>query len=172
MKRSLVLMLLLVAAGCGGNSSTSPSSAQVGGVWRGTSVISASGGGECLASTFQSLIGSSSVVTASVTQSGSALSATVTAASGGGNCNYTGSVGQSAVVLNATGCSASDIIGARCPNGAGARDIRLVTAGVSGTVSGNSMTGTESDTYNVLVSGTGTGLGTLLIQTNFSLTRQ
>jgi hypothetical protein len=61
--------------------------------------------------------------------------------------------------------------GARCPgNPALLRDIQVVAGAVTATVSGNTATGTKVDTYNVLVSGTQTVVGTLIVNSSFSMT--
>lgn len=173
MKR-LILALTLLSAGCGSSDPASPSApatAQLGGVWRGTTRVSTVSGGECFASTFQTLVGSSKATSAAVTQSGASLSVVVTDSSTGASCTYSGTTGASAVVLTLTSCTASDTIGARCTSGA-VRDIRLLTSSINATASGTTMTGTEAETYNVNVSGTSTGVGTLTITSAFTVTKQ
>jgi hypothetical protein len=60
---------------------------------------------------------------------------------------------------------------ASCPgNRALLRDVQIVAGAVTATVSGNTATGTKLDTYNVLVSGTQTVVGTLIVNSNFSMT--
>jgi hypothetical protein len=169
-----VVGLVISVPACGSNTPTTPSpppTAQIGGVWRGTARLTSSTGGECLAAVFQSAIGSTSSFAASLNQAGSSLTATVTDPSTGGSCVYTGSVGSSAVTLNVNGCTASNLFGVRCANGA-ARDLILVTGSINGTVSGNSISGTEAETYNVVSSLTGAGVGTLILNSSFTGTRQ
>lgn len=176
-----MVRLVLIVAGvvsfataCGSDSPSAPSApptAQIAGVWRGTARLTSATGGECLGGAFQSLIGSTSSFAASLNQAGSSLTATVTDPSTGGSCVYTGSVGSSAVTLNVNGCTASNLFGVRCANGAG-RDLILVTGSINGTVSGNSISGTEAETYNVVSSLTGAGVGTLILNSSFTGTRQ
>jgi hypothetical protein len=168
---AVILACLAVSCGSSSDAPTSPSIAQVAGVWRGTSRVSSVSGGECFATTFQSLVGGSTTASAAVTQSGSALNVTITDPSTGANCVYTGTAGASAIQLTVVSCSASDSIGAHCASGA-LRDIRLQTASINATVSGTSMTGTEAETFNVNVGGTSTAVGTLTLTSAFAVTRQ
>src|SRR6267143_2028255 len=147
LKRSFGVLAVAVAAiSCGGgNSPTSPSQqvAQVAGVWAVTGTFTSVTGGECLASTFQSLVGRTGTGTMQVTHSGSTLSATATDDASGASCSYQGSAGASSVALNLTSCIASDAIGAACPNGA-RRDVRLQTGAVTASVAENTATGTSA----------------------------
>ena len=170
MKRTIIA-LALVTAGCGSSSPTAPTIAQVAGVWRGTTRVSSVSGGECFATAFQAAVGSVTTASAAVTQSGSTLNVTITDPSSGASCTFTGTAGETAIQLTVTGCTASDSIGARCPNGA-VRDIRLQTASINATVNGNTMTGTEGETYNVNVGGTSSPVGTLTVTSTFSVTKQ
>jgi hypothetical protein len=129
-------------------------------------------GGECFAAIFQQAIGSVDQVTASISQAGSSVSTTVTVASTGGNFSYSGSVGQSALTATLNSCSACNVISARCPGTGVLRDIRLQTGAINGTVVGNSITGTESETFNVFVAGTTIPVGALVISNALNLTRQ
>jgi len=176
MKRfGLVLALLVVASSCGDSapSTPTPTFAQVAGVWRGPARMNTVTGGECFASVFATLVGSTSTVTAAITQAGAQLtSVTITDQTSGNVCQYSGSVGQSAIQLTWQSCTASNIIGARCPGSGVARDIRLQTSSVSATVSGTTITGTEADLYNVFVANTSSPVGTLNTNSSFTLTRQ
>ena len=173
LKSSLVLLLALVAVSCGSSpdAPTAPSVAQVAGVWRGSLTTTAVTGGECFAPLFPAAVGGSNQISAAVTQNGSALTASITALATGGVCNYAGTAGISAVQLSWTNCSSSNILGATCTNGS-RRDLLLVNSSFTGTVVGNSITGTEADTYNIVVSGTSAGVGILTIGNSFSVTRQ
>lgn len=176
MKRIAVIILsLLLFPACGGGDSspTSPSSsqvAQVGGVWNVTTTYTSVTGGECLAPALQTAIGTTDRGTMQITQSGSSLTATFTSNSSGGSSSYQGTAGASSIALNALSCTACNLIGATCSNGA-RRDFRLQTGGVNATVRGNTATGTGAETYNVFVAGTNTTVGTLIINSSFSATK-
>lgn len=171
--RAILLGLALLTVSCG-SSPTAPAPpviVQAAGVWRGTATTTAVTGGECFAPTFQALIGTAGPISIAVTQSGATLNATLTNIALGATCVYTGTAGASAVTLAWTSCSASNAIGAQCPSGL-KRDILLQTNSINATISGTSFTGTSAELYNVVNSGTTTGVGTLNIQSSFALTRQ
>jgi hypothetical protein len=172
MRDTIGLALVLATFGCGGDSATgpTPTTAQVGGVWTFSSTLTSVSGGECFASTFQSLVGTRGTGTAQIQQSGPSVTATVTDDSAGSSCSYTGTAGSNSVALNVNSCTASDLIGATCPNGA-LRNIRLQTGGINATVNGGSMIGTSAETYNVTTS-SGVGLGTLTFNYSFIGTRR
>ena len=114
-----------------------------------------------------------------MSQLGSALSASFGYAPGisgfpGNQCTWTGTAGSTSVSLNAVAVNCATNLTldrASCPdNRALLRDIHLVTGALTATVSGNTATGTEVDTYSVLVSGTQTVVGTLIVNSNISMT--
>jgi hypothetical protein len=171
--RRVVLTLALLVAGCGGSSSpTSPTPqvVQVAGLRRITETLTSVSGGECFASTFQGLVGTSGEATLQVTQSGSSLQARATDNATGASCDYVGTAGAASFALNTSACTASDVIGAACANGA-RRDIRLQTGGYNGSISGGTATGTGAQTYNIVVSGTSSPVGTLTLTSRFTATR-
>jgi len=172
----------MLASACGGSSSpTAPSIAQVGGAWTGLVTQTSVSGGECVGVLFQSSNGASDRFTASITQDGSSLTASASSQTAGHSCVYTGTAGSSSVSLNATFCQPSSVR-LQCANGA-LRDIYLVggmgetgSPGVSrritGTVSGNTLSGTIGETWNVFVSGASTNsLGVLVVNNSFTLSR-
>lgn len=176
MTKMLVLLLsacVAIACGGGNDSPTAPSTprvVQVGGVWTATSTITNVTGGECFASAFQSLVGRSGQETLAITQTGSSLSATATDDSSGASCRYEGTAGSSTITMNLVSCTASDVIGARCPNGA-SRDIRLLTGSINATISGTTANGTTAQTYNVL-GPFGSPVGTVTLNGSFNATRR
>ena len=166
----------VLAASCGDSagSPTSPSkrTAQVGGVWAITETINSVTGGECFSGMFQSTIGSVGRGTMQVSQTGDSLTATVTDDRTGGSCNYTGTAGESSISLNVVSCTASDLIGAQCPGSNSKRDERLQTGGINGNISGSTATGTAAQSYNVVIAGTGTPMGSLILNSSFAATRR
>lgn len=174
--RSGLIIVALLAAGCASEWPTAPTPtplvrpaiAQMAGLWTITSRVTAASGGDCLGPTLQGLVGGNSItLTAAIQQSGSDLSATITAPSTGVSCAYTGTAAASTFVLNARSCTASNAIGARCPNGA-FRDLLLVTGAWTGSVIENGMSGSEANTFNVAISGSGAGVGTFNETRTFS----
>lgn len=164
-------------ASCGGGSSSgptapTPTTVQVAGVWSVTETITSMSGGECFAAVFQSLVGTVSRGTMQVSQSGASLTATFTYDSSGASCSYQGTAGASSIALNLVSCTASDILGATCPNSTARRDLRVQTGGINATVNGNTATGTSAETYNVLVANTGSAVGTLIGNSSFTATRR
>ena len=161
-------LIVILATGCGDDDSPTapPSVVQVGGIWTGTvTQVSASGGPECLG-LFQQSNGLTDNYTVSITQNGSSLTATASSQTGGETCNYTGTAGSNSVALNATSCNPS---GYQATCNFQPRDIAIQTRSVTGTVSGNTMTGTTGETWNVMPRGSSTGLGTVAVANSFSL---
>lgn len=178
-KRLSLIALLLFAVACGSSSSspTAPTSAAattatVNGVWTGTVTLGSVIGGECFGPAFLTGIGTSGPISVAFTQNASTLSAVWTATSGGGNFSYTGTVGQTAVSMTDTACSACNQLGASCPNGAGLRDIKLQSGNFSGSTDGKTMSATDSKIYNVFVAGTTNAVGTLTLASTVTLTKQ
>jgi len=170
----IVAMALGCVVGCGGGaeSPTGPSAiAQVAGVWGLTTTVTSVSGGECFAGLFQQLVGTRATGTIQIQQSGAGLTATTTDDESGSSCTYSGTAGSNSIAVNTTSCTASDVIGVSCPNGSGLRNIRLQTGGVNATMSGNTLTGTAAETYNVTTAG-GTGVGTLTVNYAFSANRR
>jgi len=171
---TVAVLALIGSSSCGSDTPTAPSPppiAQIAGVWRGTARTTSVTGGECVGSILQSAVGGTDSISASVSQSGASVTAAVTTLSSGGVVNYTGSVGASALQLSWTNCTSCNLVGIRCPNVA-PRDIRLLNSSITGTVTGNAISGTEVDTYNVVVSSTGAGVGSMTINTSFTASRQ
>lgn len=171
---SITLFCLpILGNGCGGKSPSSPSSrtVQVGGVWAVTSTLTSVTGGECLSAGFQSIVGAVDTGTMQISQVDSSLTATFTSNISGGSSSYQGTAGASSIALNETGCSACNLIGATCPNGA-RRDFRLQTGGVNATITGNSASGTAAETYNVFIAGTNSTVGVLTLNSRFSAIRR
>jgi hypothetical protein len=166
MKHLKLVALAACLSACGG-STTTPSVAQVGGVWAGLASQSSVSSGQC--SDFF-VNGAESSYTLSITQTGSTLAATSSSQLTGISCSYTGTAGSNTVTLNATSCSTS-AYQVTC-NGA-ARDIFLVGLSVTATISGNAMIGTAGETWNVFPRGNTTnGLGMLGVDLAFSFMHQ
>ena len=177
--RWLLVVLSLVAVNCGGSPTapTTPTIAQVGGVWTGTGTRAGVTGGECVGNLFQGFVGTVSALTATVTQTGSTLTATVTSPDTGLSCSYSGTAGSNTVVLNLTTCQVDTALNIECGGGV-LRHIQLVAGSVTGTVSGNTMSGTTAETWNVFTEGLlpgsllgAVGVGVLTLNGTFQMTR-
>ena len=177
--RWLLVVLSLVAVNCGGDSPTAPSTptiAQVGGVWTSTATLTGVTGGECVGNLFQGFVGTVSASTATVTQTGSTLTGTITSPDTGISCSYSGTAGSNTVVLNLTTCQV-DTAQIECGGGV-LRHIQLVAGSATGTVSGNTMSGTAVETWNVFTEGLSPGsllgavsVGVLTVNSTFQMTR-
>ena len=176
MKRGLLAAVIVwLGISCGGGSSSptapaAPTIANAAGVWVGnvTQTSATSSTGEC-ATLYQLSNGLSDRFTASITQSSTTLTATASSQTSGSSCAYSGTAGTNNITLNATSCTVNFMQGT-C-NGF-ARDMYLAARSVTGTVSGNTMTGTVGETWNVFVRGTtANGIGIVTVTNSFSFTR-
>jgi hypothetical protein len=174
--RHIASIALLTISVCGCSSPTTPSAptpVQVAGVWAETGTVTASSGGECFAAGFQTSIGdtfSGGMLT--VAQNGSTLTATSGNGINSAICSWTGTAGSNTVSLNLVSCRTNPgLSGVRCDDGSGVRDFRFVSDGVNVTVVGNTATGTETQTYDVLVSGTQNIVSTWTRTFSVSMTR-
>lgn len=175
MSRVVVFVGALAALACGGGSKSPtapgpPPIVQVAGVWTATMRLTGVGGGECVGDVLAGFIGDTERYTAAITQAGASLTATVSSQETGLSCSHTGTAGSTTISLNATSCQAAVILGLRCRNGA-LRDLTLVGQSLTGTVAGNTMTGTWAETWNVYRAGTFSGVGVLTLNGTFTATR-
>src|SRR5689334_2393589 len=164
------LAFILCLGSCSNSSSTAPTPTpeQIAGVWTGTSGLTSVTGGECVGATFNQIIGISSPITLSIQQSGTALTATATTQATGISCTHSGTSGMSTISLTATSCQVNSVSGIHCSNGA-VRDAVLLSDAINLSLNGNALTGTESQTFNVFVSGTTTSVGSLTLSSNLAL---
>lgn len=169
MKHLIGVLVLVGVVGCGSSTPTAPSTVQVAGVWLGTTQITSASGGECVGPSLG--IGSATTVSLQVSQSGSALTAVATSTTNGNSTNYTGTAGANSIALNATFSTAAFTFGFRCSNGA-IRDLQQTAGTVTATITGNTGSGTQAQSYNVFVAGTSTSVGVLTLTGSFTMTRQ
>jgi hypothetical protein len=170
----LASVIIAFAVGCGGGGSPAGPSAttQVAGLWTFAETYASATGGECFAANFQTLVGQTGTGTVQMSQSGASLTARATDDVTGGSCDYTGTAGANTLALNVVSCTASDVLGATCPNGA-RRDLKLLTGGYNATLTSNTRaTGTGAQTYNIFVAGTSTPVGTVSVTTQLTATRR
>jgi hypothetical protein len=158
--RRLLLLGVLTAAACGGSSS-SPSgtgTAQVGFLWSATvTQTTASGGQECLLS-FQSANGQADNWTIQINQSNTDLTALAASVSSGQQCNYTGTVNTSQMVLNMSTCTPA---GFTISCNGNLRDVYILSRSLSGNTNATTATviqGTTAESWNVYANGDTTTL--------------
>ena len=180
----IVGLALCITAACGGGSSSptaptpaptpppAPQIVQVAGLWGYTATLTGSTGGGCLSEFFQSQIGATDTGTVQVTQQGSSLEALVTSDSTGTSTRYAGTAGSSSVALTAVAGDVGGFTGIECPSGGGLVDLITVSDAINGTVSGSTITGTQAETSNVTVTGTGAAAGILTLNSSFVATRR
>lgn len=167
-------LAILISVSCGGDKTptapTPPPIVQMGGLWnysvRPTSIT----GGECVGAAAQALIGLTASGTMSITQTGTALTATATDGSTGITCAYTGTASSSSAVFNGTRCD-DDAIRLRCPSGV-QRDVSRVANSLDAQVSGTIASGTSVETFNVYIAGTGTNVGVMTTRSAFNATKR
>ena len=170
---TLALLVLSGLSACGGGSSPaapSPSvSAQVGGLWTGTTTMKSVTGGECLGSLIR---GSSDTprITVEIQQTGSSLTAKVTNILYGTTCTYSGSAGTTTISLNMQSCQGGRWNNIKCLNG-DLRDMEVVGGAITGTLGEIGIGGTEEQTWNTFVSGTATATGPMVINSALGLRR-
>jgi hypothetical protein len=172
--RKLFLLLVVLAAGCGGGPSapSTPPPVQAAGAWRGALRVTSGTGEPCVGAAFQSAAGVSFDYTLSVQQSGERLTATSTSPATGIVCQLAGTAGASSIVLNLTTCSndAPPRFFSCVPDVF--RDARPSALTLNANITGNSLSGTYAETYTVVVSGTTTNLGTATLNAQLTLNRQ
>ena len=128
-------------------------------------------GGECVETLFRSLLGQSLPLNVIVTHTDSSLTATVTPQDNRPfSCSYSGTAGSTSLTLNLTGCEAETVANVQCAGGV-LRDRRLNASSITGTVSGNRVSGTLADSWHISVAGSAEGVGTLILDSTFVMTR-
>lgn len=171
----LAFPLLVAVAACENDGSpTNPSTVtQMAGTWGYNARLNTVSGGECVGADFQAIVGATDTGTLTITQSGGSLTATQTSdASGGASCMYSGTASSSSFTLNLTRCDGGQVLrDFPCSNGA-RRDLEFATNPVEGTVSGNSMTATSVETYNIYTAGTTNRVGTLTLSASLTATKR
>jgi len=172
MKLIVALLVASCALACG-SSPTGPTGndvVDVAGVWNFSGTLSNVTGGECVGTSLQSSVGTTIRGTLSITQTGANLTATTRSASDGSSCTYAGTAGQNAFALSWQACDAGRQIGYPCTNGT-RRDFNMVTNSINATQSGNTLSGTQAESFNVLVAGTSTNVGVLVLNASFTASR-
>ena len=148
----------VISSGCGASSDSqnpgaplpSPLTANVNGLWRGSSTLTAATGGECVGPLLSAGIGTADTRTLTMAQEGTGVTAKVTSADTGLGCQYTGRVALNTLALDAASCAAGEpvFLVVQCTNGA-TRQLELVGSTITATVAGGVVSGTLAETFNV-----------------------
>ena len=154
----LVLACMLGAA-CGDGSSTvvgptPPTTADVGGAWRGTGVVTSVDGGGCVGDVLAAQIGAGdgTPLEAAIDQTGTRLAVTITNGVNQERCAYEGTIAGDSITASMTSCTPRVLaLGPACARERDLREWMKETLSVlfSGTVAGDVLTGTASETARV-----------------------
>jgi hypothetical protein len=171
--KAFALLLGILTAACGEAPSapSSPQPVRAAGVWRGALRVTSGTGEPCVGAAFQSAAGVSFDYTLRVQQSGDELTATSMSPATGIVCQLTGTADLSSIVLNVTTCDASSPRFFSCAGNI-FRDARPGALTVTANISGNSLSGSYAEIYDVFDYGTTTKLGTATSNAQLTLSRE
>lgn len=167
MRRIVSIVATLVCVSCG-SSPTGPSPLKVGGVWSVTTRLTSATGGDCVGPTLSTQIGTTDRYTAAITQTGAILTATVTSQTTGTSAQYSGQASNTTISLNLTSTQLGNVR-LTCSNGV-IRNISLIGSGLTATVTGNTGSGTQAESYNVTTTA-GAAVGILIANSTFTMQR-
>lgn len=176
MRKYLAMFLVLfIIGGCGSDDPASPDGGNnptsIAGVWLGTTALqSLAPANHPIVQTLSPAIGVPSNISISATQNKSNVTLRFTNTESGLYTDYAGTMGTSSFTAQWTYCSAAVITGIECNDGV-LRDMALHVDNLTGTVSGNSMTGTVSSTYNCFITSTLAPDGIVSGTASFSVTK-
>lgn len=156
---STVMLLCMLAAACGDGSPTvvgptPPTTAGVGGAWRGTAVVTSVDGGGCVGNGLAAQIGAGdgTPLEAAIDQTGTRLAFTITIGVTQERCTYEGTISGDSITASMTSCIPQVlVIGPACAPAGDLREWTKETLSVqfSGAVDGDVLTGTASETARV-----------------------
>ena len=158
---------LLLACACGSGTPAEPSPNRVTGVWVGNATLSTVTGGECVGDVLRGKIGSRDVFAAPVVQTGNGVEATVTYQGNETACAYSGGAQGTDLQVSLTSCRVVVVRSLQCGNGE-TREIRLTSGRITARAANGSGSGSDATTWNVLVPGTATSVGTLSLTATFT----
>jgi hypothetical protein len=175
--KAIVFTGALAALGCQDARPTSPDSASLfvpdpdlGGVWSGPMTRLASSGGECAGQVIDAFLPAADRGTITITQEGAAGASTITTESTGLACRYKGVSTLTSFAMNAESCDRTGLIVA-CVGGT-PRELQLVGSSVTGSWTGDQLTGEMSSTYNVFKVNPKEGVDSLVVTHRFAATRR
>jgi len=156
--RNLILAIgsiaIAISLGCGGGGGGGPTApptpqpANMAGTWSGTATVVSTSGGGCVANLFTP--GAFEQLTISLAQGGTSLTGTLTWFNRQNSgitlvCNLNGSIEGSNFSLVGSNCNSVDLI-AGCGNGP---RIQLLSGSINGTVTGNTLSATGVERWQV-----------------------
>ena len=170
--RAVVLAGVVATVGCNQERPVSPSAPSLfipnlAGVWSGPMTLQSTSGGECAGQVVGTFLPANDRGTISITHTHPHTTATLTRASSGVACRYTGTSSLTSLARNAVSCDRTGLIVA-CLNGQN-RELRLVGSSIAGAWVGDQLTGQISSTYNVFTTATNpVGVGSLITTHNIT----
>jgi hypothetical protein len=161
-------LTLVLACSCGSGSPAEPSALErVSGVWVGRSTLSSVSGGECVGTMLRERIGSRDMFAAPMVQSDDHVEATVTYQGNKTACAYSGGAQGTNIQLTLTSCRVDEVRSMQCGGGE-SREIRLVSSRITARADNGTGNGNDTTTWNVLLPGTTTSVGTLSLTATFT----
>ena len=175
--RAIVLAASLASNSCGSSPTAPAAPTSVAGAWGGTATLTGVNGGECLSPIFSDAVGHPVGVNAlAIQQTGVSVTMKLSPFfPTGADCDYSGLITANAFNLVAANCGTYR--SRRCEPFSGipadqrVRDVSFVSASFSGNVSGNALSATAIETWNVYLEGTQTNVGVLTVTSRFNLSR-
>ena len=174
--KAVVFTSALAAMGCQDMRPASPTAVSLfipdlAGVWSGPMTLMRTNGGECTGQVVGTFLPTADRGTIAITQRDADTSATLTMESTGLACRYSGTSTLTSLAMNAESCDRTGLIVA-CSNGQN-RELRLVGSNITGSWTGDQLTGQVSSTYNVFTTGAQpVGVGSLVASHSFSAGRR
>jgi len=168
---SFGLGLMLLWSACSPSSPTRPTPpADISGAWVGELTLTSFEGGECLAAAFHDIAGLPGEFHASLSQSGTHVTATMDIGHTGAVCGFEGSIDGTQLLLNAISCTGTKTVAVPCPNDS-PRGLLPESVALHATVGNNRVDGNAVENDDVVLSGTSTRVGHFTGANSFILTR-
>ena len=168
--RWIVIVVSICLNSCGQRTTPSePTPISIAGTWNGTVTLTSVTDAECFAQNFTNLIGVPvTMFPVQITQSLSRVSTTMPVLFTSFSCDYSGTLADNNLTLNAESCrSLSSFL---CRDGR-PRDVQFVDASINGTGTDRSLTATATEVWNVFVAGTSTNVGQMTLTSRLALSR-
>ena len=155
---STVILACMLGVACGDGSSTlvgptAPTPTDVGGAWRGTGLVTSVDSGGCVGNVLAAQIGGGGTpLEAAIDQTDTRLMVTITNGVNQERCAYEGTIAGDSITVSMTSCTPRVLaLGPACAPAGDLREWMKETLSVrfSGTVDGDVLTGTASETARV-----------------------
>jgi len=169
--RWALIIAIVMLTGCSTSTPSAPSRPiDVSGTWTGEETFTSITGGDCLGPALQGVVGLPSQFRATLTQSGSRVTAVLDINHTGGVCDYEGTIDGDTLVITSLRCRDTRAADITCSAGV-SRDLVLRMESLRATVSSDTIRGTASEIDDVLISRMPTLLEPLVSASSFVLTR-